>query len=245
MQVRGEELLFDALRDLNIITIYDSPDEAHLSLALREMNELLDQLATEKLYITGSESHDFDFVAGKGSYTIGPGGDWDLPDSPEQIDLWSVVQSAGQSTEREYSRREPYDERQWRAVTSKLESAEYPVALYSPRKFNDSGQTTVFVSPVPSGSTYKARLYLHTPAITAIVPNATYNLPRGYKKALRKLLAKELMQSLQRDYDEVLVTDAMKALKLIKRQNRRFPRSPVDASWTSGSRRSHGGSRNW
>ena len=247
MQVLGRQLLVEALRDVNLVGLHDDPDEEELQLAIDEMNELLDQLATDKHFITGNESHDFQFVPGKGTYTLGPGGDWPLSEAPERIDFWSVIASRGSIGEREHPREDLLDERRWQGISGKLQTSEIPFVAFTPWKIDAQGRITIQFVPVPSSATYWARLYLFSPSITEIDPSRRYNLPRGYKKALRKLLAVELMQSQQRDIDPVLVSQAQKGLKLIKRQNRKQPeRSPIDASFLTGAyRRGYLGGRGY
>ena len=197
------------------------------------MDEVLDQLATIKQFITGSETHDFPFVAGKASYTLGPNADWELEEPPERIDLWSVVAEAGQQGEHEYARRQLDSEREWRGIVAKRRPATYPYRAYAPGKYDDAGRLTIHFSPVPDSPTYKARLYIHQPSITRIDPSRTYTLPRGYAGGLRAMLAVRLMRAQQREPSPELAREARDGLKLIKRQNRRFPASPIDVSFIS------------
>lgn len=235
MRIQGKKLLTQALRDVNLISIYDEADDEKLYLAIDEMNELLDQLATLKHFITGTESFDFDIEVGKYAYTLGPGGDWPLKEPPERIEIWSTVHNAGQQSEYETPRGAPLTDRQWQGISAKRQRQSFPLALYAPGKLDNHGLPTVYLAPVPTSLLWKVRLYLSQSAITTIAPENFYDLPRGYAKALRKMLAVELMQSQQRDIDPALVASAERGFKLIARQNRakglRSGQSPIDSSF--------------
>lgn len=230
MLINGTKLLTQALCDSTEVSVYDTPDEDQLGHAVDAMNQLLDEYATERLFIPSLSITDFDLTPGKAEYKMGPGGDWDVA-YPERIDRWSAVSSAGQNGEYENQRGHPLDTVQWQGISSKKTQAAYPRALYTPGDYDDDGRTTVHLWPVPTSSGIKIRLYLFASVLREIDPSRNYNLKDGYTRLLRKALAVELLTVFQKPPDPLLLRERDKSMSKVIGQNRRRPESPRDGMW--------------
>ena len=226
----GQQLLTNVLRDIHEIDQYNDPDNDQLALALESANDLLDQLATEHQFIRAPSIHTFPFASGQGIYKLGAGAEWNAP-VPERIERWSVIESPGLSGEREYQRTKPVDLSVWQAVDDKMQTGQYPSVLYAPSDRDENGHTTLRFWRIPTN--YSARLYMFASVLREIDLETTYRLDDGYSRTIRKLLGPEVAPQFRREVTELMMIQAEKALKTLKRLNRRFPtESPRDSMFS-------------
>ena len=170
-----------------------------LALAFEAANDMIDAWAAVRLTIFQTLRKIYPLVADRGGpldpYTIGVGGDFDVPrptfisnanlnvlttDPPFEITL------------------DIYDQNEYANITIKNLSSALAEALYYDGKFDTSGADVglgnIFLYPVPNGQ-QPLELALYLPiAMTGFADEATtdYTFPPGYAEALRYQLAKRL-----------------------------------------------------
>ena len=79
------QLITKCFRDIGTMKMNESPTAFEVADALIDLNILLDSLSTETLMVLGSIMESFPLVAGKQTYTIGIGGDFNTS-KPSRID---------------------------------------------------------------------------------------------------------------------------------------------------------------
>src|ERR1700742_374469 len=77
------DLIASALRLINVIAAGEFVPEPMANDALQVLNDMIDSWNTDSLAIYTTRTDDFPFVLGKQSYTLGAGGDFNIPRPPE------------------------------------------------------------------------------------------------------------------------------------------------------------------
>lgn len=196
----GRSFVTRALRIINAINVGDTPDAEEANDAIDLFNDMLDSWATDSLSIPYTASAEFQTVAGKKVYSVGPGGDWDgirpielrdatmrIPNgSPSPLDLPLKI----------------LDQHQYGLITLKDTPSTQSRALYYEAQF-PLGFVTLW--PVPSA------VFGVVLSFDAIFNKVTLNsnldgLPPGYALAIQYNLA----QYLAIEYQKTLPPQAMK-----------------------------------
>lgn len=79
MSVNARTICTDALQDLGIIGVNDTPTASELSLTFRRLNAMLAGWQTQSLLVPAIQRMVLPVVANKQTYTIGPGADYNMP----------------------------------------------------------------------------------------------------------------------------------------------------------------------
>ncbi len=90
MSVTATRLIRDSYGDLGVLGLDEGLDAGLAQDALRRLNALINTWRTQSLTVLTIERHVFPIVANKQTYTIGPGGDFNVP-RPQSINgagLW-------------------------------------------------------------------------------------------------------------------------------------------------------------
>lgn len=94
------ELLTDSLQLLNIVAVGESVSPEQMNSALRTANDMLSIWTLKSTLVFHMPRMIFPLTPNKGVYTLGPGGDWDMP-RPDKVDSAAFRESAsGQLLER-------------------------------------------------------------------------------------------------------------------------------------------------
>lgn len=196
-----------------------TPDEAQDALSV--LNDMVDAWNNEPLMIYVIQTQVFNFQAGKVSYTIGAGGDFNVP-RPPQIDTAYVRTPQGQDL--------PLDlinDAEYAAITIKSTQSSIPM------KMRDDGNyplKSLYFWPVPSDASYQVVINSWTPISSFTGINQEVSFPPGYKKALRYLLALELAAEYGKSAPAEVVAIANESKAQIKRKNFRQNESCLDAA---------------
>jgi hypothetical protein len=201
-----------------------------LQLAFEAANDMIDSWAAQRLTIFQVLLKTFPLVANQGSpdnpYTIGPGGDFDVP-RPTFITTATMLVSTTSPP--------------FKIVLDQLDDAEYGMltipgllsalseAYYYNGKFDTSGVDTglgqFFLYPVPNGQQpVSLVLQLPTP-MTGFADKTTtlYTFPFGYKEALRYQLAKRLAVEFGKTLSPSNEQLCIDTFAVIQRPNARMP----------------------
>lgn len=72
------ELITSSYRLLGNVQAGAAPAPDDMEIGVEALNSLIDGWSTQRLTIHTITPYDFVLVPGKGSYTLGPGGDWNV-----------------------------------------------------------------------------------------------------------------------------------------------------------------------
>lgn len=208
-------IITDALLDLGVLADEEVPTASQAAGALRKLNNMIDAWGLESLLLYGDQSYVLPFTAGKGVYTIGPGGDFN-------ISRPNVISAA-------------YTRDSYLPPTSTFDT---PLMIYTDEQWQDSplkGQTAAwpnwgiwfnytypliqaYVNPIPATSQYQLVIWT-----TGVLGNLTLDqviaLPAGYKRALTSNLVIDLASSYEREPSASTVQIAQTSKANIKVQN--------------------------
>lgn len=72
------ELITGSLRLINVVQQNEVPSNEDIQISLEALNQMIESWSNEKLSIYSMNPHYFYFEPYKKTYTLGPGGDWDI-----------------------------------------------------------------------------------------------------------------------------------------------------------------------
>src|SRR6185437_16676483 len=88
--MNANDLISSALRLIGVASPGEIPELDALNDGLMVLDQMIDSWNADRLAIFTTTSTDFPFVLNKQVYTLGSGGDFDIP-RPAQIDAMSVI----------------------------------------------------------------------------------------------------------------------------------------------------------
>lgn len=224
------DLITLALKDIGALGVGQAISAEDTADALATLNMLMDQLSVERLSVfhlvdTAHQAN------GSVSYTVGPGGDFNIPRPVKINAAYARLQSSGAGSAVDYritmiDAREDYARISLKTLVSFPEYAfldtAYPLA-------------NLILYPVPNSS-YE----LHIVTMDVLQQFATaatvVNLPGPYKALLRYSLAIYLAPSYQLEPTPSLVKLAMNAKRVVKRMNVQIPSLTMPRGLMSKSR---------
>lgn len=177
------DIIKDAMLNIGVIAIEETPSNAEAEQGLRALNLLIDTWQNESLMIYDIQPRVFPFVAGQQSYTIGTGGNFNTPRPIRIVDAYAR-DAQGNDYKLEIISQENYAD-----IITKYTSSPLPTCVYYDSNYPLS---SLFYWPVPSSAAYSAVLWCWVP-ITSFTSVATnISLPPGYERVMSYNLAMEL-----------------------------------------------------
>jgi hypothetical protein len=88
------QLVTQSLRVLGVVQAGQAPSDNDITVGVEALNQIIDSWSAERLSIFSVSPTYVNFVAGQKNYTLGAGGDWDVPRSM-RIENASVVLPGG------------------------------------------------------------------------------------------------------------------------------------------------------
>lgn len=218
-------LISGAMRLIGTLASGETPGSAESADALQRLNELLDGWATERLLVPSTTRTLYALTANKGTYTIGPGGDFNQA-WPEVIARAGISYTVGTLT-LEYPIR-VLTVGEYAAIGIKALTSGFPGALYYDHAYSN-GLGNISLWLVPDG-TFALNLVLYTPATLSQFASlkTAYAFPPGYAKALRYNLAVDLAPEYGKPADSQLLMAAAESKANIKRANTPLVDLPCD-----------------
>jgi hypothetical protein len=211
------DLLTLSLKDIGALGIGQAISAEDTADGLATANMMLDQWQTERLMVyhlidTAHQSN------GSASYTIGVGGDFNIPRPIKINAAYARLLSSGAGSAVDYritmiDAREDYARISLKTLSSFPEYAfldtAYPLA-------------NLFLYPVPNSS-YELHIVTMDVLQEFASPGVVVNLPPAYKAAIRYNLACYLAPSYQLPISGDLRALAMNAKRVVKRMNLQIP----------------------
>lgn len=187
------DLISSALRLINVVEAGEQTPIDTANDALMVLNDMIDSWNTDRLSIFTTRIDTFPFILGQQDYTLGTGGDFDMP-RPAQIDAMSSILLTNPDNPVEVPiAMLTVDQWQTQVPVKKVDGT-FPLQVY-----DDGGFPLRKLSfwPIPSQQPSSARIYswqgLNQPATLATV----IAFPPGYPEAFRYNLAIRLSAEFQ------------------------------------------------
>lgn len=205
------EIIIEALVTVKALAVGEAPDADMTTDALNKFNEVLESLSLQNLAIYASSDTLIPLIPGVAVYTLGPGGVGQRPISMNSLDtLWVTYEDSDFTVE--VITQGLYDDLAVKSTTGIPAWAAYD---------NGFPNATLSLYPAPERN---AILHISQRKAfdKALTLADTFDMPAGYRRMVRLMLAWELssdypgmgmeeMQKLQRD--------ASSALSVVKRAN--------------------------
>ena len=223
------DLITRAMKLAQILEVGETPTAEESTDALATLNDILENWDTEPLSLWGNANDVVNTVAGQATYTIGPGGNFNI-DRPVRVNAAYVTVGGVDFTV------EIIGQSQFNGINLKTQQQPIPYKMLYVAEF-PLGLITLW--PVPSQvvplTLSMDRLLTQIPTIAT-----TINYPPGAAKALRYQLAVELRSEYGLGVDPVMASIGADAKADYKRANKQ----PVVAGY-DGALLGRGGYVNW
>lgn len=221
------ELITDALVTVKALAIGETPASDMTTDALAKFNEVLEALSIQNLAVFSTLQTTFALVAGTASYTIGPTGAVVAPRPPFLDTAFVRYQGLDYPLE-------VHTEKEYALLSLKSQPGIPQWLIYDPAYPNG----VMILWPVPEQAATMT-IYQNRPFTAAATLFDTFDMPPGYRRMIRLMLAWELLT----DYPGMtgpeiakLEADTKGAIGLVKRNNKKpeLLRSEVAALDCSG-----------
>lgn len=213
----GTDLITLALKDIGALGIGQAVSAEDTTDALATLNMMLGQWSAERL----SVFHLIDTAYqanGSVSYTVGPGGNFNIARPIKINAAYARLQSSGAGSAVDYrismiDAREDYARISLKTLNSFPEYAFYDSAF---------PLGNLFLYPVPNSS-YELHIVTMDALVQLAAPGTVINLPDPYKAMIRYNLGVYLAPSYGLEPSPTLVRLAMNAKRVVKRMNNQIP----------------------
>lgn len=208
------DLITSALRLAGVLANGETPSEDDANQSLSVLNDMIDAWNAERQAIFTTRSDDFPFVLGQQSYTLGSGGNFNIP-RPARIDAMSTIQLTDPSNPVEIPIT-MYTVEDWQTqVPVKNVSGSIPQICYDDGGFP---LRTLNFWPIPIDQPNSVRIYSWQ-ALAAQTLTSLVTFPPGYSEALRYNLAGRLCAEFAAPLPPLVGTLAVQGLARIKTMN--------------------------
>jgi hypothetical protein len=208
---------------------------------LLTMNLMVDRWNLSDLLVYSTNPHTFAFVPNQQTYTLGTGGDFDMP-RPSRIDRVSIQIPGSNNYNVELPIDADFDLESWQNLVVKQTPSQFPLCMW-----NNTGYPFMELNfwPIPQGP---CSVVLYTwdlmPQIVNLVDQI--ELPTGYSDAIIYNLAVRLAQLFDRVPSPQLLAEAKAAKSDINDINAGTPTTHYDPMWSgSNSAASNIAAKSW
>jgi hypothetical protein len=176
------DIIHGALRKIGTIAVGETLSADDSTTGLEQLNAMLDVWSTEHLAVFNNSEYVLQLQAGKSTYSIGTGGDFNIPRPLRLSGAYTRLQPTGTTVD--YPCAE-VDFSRWSKIGLKSQPGPWPKVMY----FNTSYPLAELIFwPVPSQN---AEFHLWADMVFSQFANLTdtVSLPQGYMLALQTNLA--------------------------------------------------------
>lgn len=184
------DLIQDALIEIGVFAPSDPIPAEDIQFALRTLNRMISVWNTQDLMVYSLNRETFNLVAGKQTYTLGTGGDFNIP-RPVKIPNASVLINNATPTPLEI----PIDiltDQEWQNISLKQTPSTFPVKMWMT---GDVPLNYLWFWPLPQDSTVKIVLYCWGQVQPYTALNTDVIFPNGCDEAIVTNLALMLSSS--------------------------------------------------
>lgn len=178
------DLINGSFRLLGVLASGESPSSQEQTDAFNALNDLVDSLSNNRLFIYNITEESFSFLTSKQTYTMGPSGDFDTT-RPQKIENVNIVVSGTEDFElpMKLINKDEWAQIKVKTVDSPLPRRIYPDYAYPLINLN--------FWPIPS-TTNSVKIWSWKAIADFATVDTTLSLPPGYQRLLRYNLALEL-----------------------------------------------------
>ncbi len=208
------DIITSALRLIGVLADGETPNDDNANTGLSVFNDMIDAWNAERNAIFTTRSDDFPFVLGQQTYTLGTGGNFDIP-RPARIDSMSAILLNDPSNPIEVPMA-MWTVDQWQTqVPVKVVDGNFPLGCYDDGGFP---LRTLNFWPIPINQPNSARIYSWQ-ALAAQSLLVQVSFPPGYGEAIRYNLAVRLGAEFNAPASAVVVGLAQLGISRIKTMN--------------------------
>lgn len=208
-------LITDVLLDMGVIADQETPTASQAVGALVKLNDLIESWNIDPLKLYSSTQRVMPFVAGQQSYTIGVGGDLNIPRPDDGITSAYVRSTYQTPSQQQDIPLQVLTAQEWADIPVKKMTGTFPYAVWFDMTYP---LITAYVTPIPTGSNY-SMMFFDKNAITELSLNTVLSFPPGYKRALKYALFVELAAGYQIEVPASIAQLAKSSKQAIDRQN--------------------------
>jgi len=213
------DLIKAALAKARVLGTGDILSDEDAQMSLDTLNLMLDSWSLDRLFVFVEEAHSF-ATTGALSYTVGPGGVFNMPIRPN-----ALVSAYAQVDAVSYPIQILDNGQQYDNIQMKGLATPWPQAVWYERTYPLG---TLHFWPVGAANVV---LRFTTPLQQFPSLTTQIDLPMGYRKAMVDSLAVELAQAFNTDISPLVVQSASNAIARLKRFNAQAQTRHVDASF--------------
>ena len=210
----GNDIIASSLRLIGVLASGETASAAEAFDGLQVLNDMLDSWSSEHLMIfTTPRLGPFNLISGQQAYTVGTGGDFNIP-RPPRIDRMGIINLANPVQPLELPL-EYLTKDQWAAIPVKNIQSSLPLKVW-----DDQGYPlrTLSFWCIPNTSVQTV-LYAWT-ALAQFPDLVTdFTFPPGYRRAIRYNLALEMAPEYGKAIDPAVAAIAVQSKAAIKSQN--------------------------
>jgi hypothetical protein len=208
------DIITSALRLVGVLASDEEPSDGDANQGLSVFNDMLDSWNAQRLAIFTTGSNDFPFVLGTQAYTLGTGGDFNIP-RPARIDSMSAILLTDPANPIEVPMA-MYSVEDWQNVPVKVVDGSFPLGCYDDGGFP---LRTLNFWPIPIDQPNSVRIYswqalTQPPLLTSVVA-----FPPGYAEAFRYNLAVRIGAEFDAPASSTVVMLAVSSLATVKTMN--------------------------
>lgn len=220
------DICTDALQKIGAVAVEETPSAAELQGALTRLNEMIEAWNTERLAVYGVKQQTFSLQAGKASYTMGTGGDFNT-DRPVRIEKIITRDAQGN----DFSAHHTEDYQEYASIVTKTTGSVLPQVIWDD---GDFPLRTLTYWPVPSDASYSSVIFSMRQIAGFTSLSDTVIVPPGYKRALKYNLSIELGPEYGKKATNDLIGLAVTSKADIKRRNVTIGKLQADTMYGGG-----------
>lgn len=226
------DIITSALRLVGVLASDEEPSIGDANQGLSVLNDMIDSWNAQRLAIFTTESNDFPFVLGQQSYTLGTGGNFNIP-RPARIEAMSAILLNNPANPIEVPITMVSTEFWQTQIPVKVVDSSFPLICY------DGGEFPLRVLnfwPIPTTEPNSVRIYSWQALTAPPKLDSVVAFPPGYAEAFRYNLAVRMGAEFAAPASSVVVTLALQSLATVKTMNApdlelRSDLAPNPAGW--------------
>ncbi len=200
------DLINGSARLINIIQKNEVLDDADMNIAVDALNGMIDSWSNNRLLIYNIQPYEFT-LTGAQTYTLGVGGDWNVPNRPIKIEQAYARLNPGTQQQLDISM-QSLTVNQYSSVSVKNMPSTFPFSYYDDGNY-PLRNITLF--PVPTGPA-DIIIWLRQPLLDLTNIDAQVNYPPGYERAFRFNLAIEMAPEFGKEVDPLIIEKGNNAI---------------------------------
>lgn len=219
------QIIEQSLKELGVGAAGEPIDPEDYAIGQLRFNMMVDDFKAERLMIYEVLRNEFNVTTNTASFSIGPGGDWDVPTRPLAIVRAGFINTFVSTDEPLETPIHIYTDEEWAAINLKNLTSTIAWGLWYETSYKQTapiGTGRIFLYPILTQAN-KVALYLPQ-AIDELPDNetglaTTVYVPPGYRRAFMNSLAIDLADAFGIEPKASLVTKWKLSMKRVKRSN--------------------------